>query len=101
MAHTLDVQTSDAIGLEDCLELLKALKQPDIAPGRGLSEAAIYLRKLANNREFLVDLVNAELGSLADLNRFLKKQRLLATDHRSRRHVGLLAARQHLAAERQ
>lgn len=72
MAHTLDVPTNEAIGLEDCLELLKALKQPDIAPGRGLTEAAVYLRKLANNREFLVDLVNAELNSLADLNRFQK-----------------------------
>jgi hypothetical protein len=72
MAHTLNVPTNEAIGLEECLDLLKALKQPDIAPGRGLSEAAIYLRKLANNREFLVDLVNAELNSLADLNRFQK-----------------------------
>jgi hypothetical protein len=70
MALTLDIRTNQAIDLEECLQRLKTLDQANLGPGRGLEEAANYLRMLSNNKEFLVDLVNAEFAALKDPDQF-------------------------------
>jgi hypothetical protein len=59
MALTLHIETKQTVEFEECLELLDRQLDPDDYDG--LSDAAVLLKKLANNRRFLINHVNASL----------------------------------------
>lgn len=59
MALTLQIETERSVEFEECLELLDRKLDPDDYDG--LAEAAVTLKKLANNRLFLIEHVNASL----------------------------------------
>jgi hypothetical protein len=59
MALTLHIDTQETVEFEECLELLDRKLHPDDYDG--LSEGAVLLKKLANNRRFLVNYVNESL----------------------------------------
>src|SRR5712691_1188469 len=59
MALTLRIETDQPVEFEECLELLDRQLDPDDYDS--LAEAAVLLKKLANNRRFLVNHVNDSL----------------------------------------
>jgi hypothetical protein len=59
LALTLRIETNQPVEFEECLELLDRQLDPDDYDS--LAEAAVLLKKLANNRRFLVNHVNDSL----------------------------------------
>jgi hypothetical protein len=66
MTWTIDVGTTDVIDLPECIRRLGELKA--MTRRERLEDAARYLRMLANNKTFLVELVQREICQAADLD---------------------------------
>ncbi len=61
MPRLIDVADDAAIGLDECAEAL-ATRGFDPADEESLAEAALWLRRLGNNPDFLGDMILAELA---------------------------------------
>jgi hypothetical protein len=68
MTWTLEADTQEVIGLEECIRRLAALG--DLSDRDNVTAAAAHLRRLANNKRFLVELVNCELHEIEDLESY-------------------------------
>ena len=61
MAYTIPTSTTSAVALEDYMEYVES--QVDLSDEQSIVESGAALRELANNRRFIAEHLNRELGS--------------------------------------
>lgn len=70
MALTFDISNRESISLPQCIELIKHVDDVHDRSIGNIARLAEILKKLANNRTFLRDMINKELTDLPNLDDF-------------------------------